>query len=179
MLFRKFLPGMIATVTLLVLFSLSLPHVGANFSNKSFLIKLESNGTHVVEAVRKYAAAHGGKFPEKLDDLTKEGLIESSELNRLLSSVWANEPGPLGWIYLPPAEAGKSSPAPVLFTPVIVDTSGKLTRWYHDFRNLPEAKPRIPTRVVIFADGFGTAMHEDDFQSLLKERKITLTSPAQ
>lgn len=165
------------TAALLLLLSVSDAHPGARISYKGFLAKLKRNGELVVKTASQYADTHGGQFPNDLEELVSTGLFESDTLEQLLASIWANEPGPLGWIYDSRTKPGSSPLGPVLISPVLVDTSGTLIHWYHDFNRIPETKPRIPTRVVIFSDGEGRSMAETEFQQLLKSAGLTLPPP--
>ena len=89
--------GYVSVVTLVV--AVAAPLVTAGFSRmgeKGIVIKANKSAFRVMTAMRLYAVDNGGNFPESLERLVSENLIEKEEmeeLQRFKPQGWSGEAG--------------------------------------------------------------------------------------
>lgn len=137
-------PGSLSSITTLaVLSSLAVPAFSKVQQNGAQM-KTLSNGRQVLLALKTYAAANGGKYPAKLQDLIDSGALTKPELLTVASGPGA-EPKP--WLYDSTLTPQSPAITIVLAAPEVTKGSGGKE-----------------TRVVIRNDGRAEALPEEDFQ---------------
>lgn len=139
--------------------------------------ELLSNAKNLMVNVKEFAADHGGKYPDTLQDLVKEGVIDQSHLNKLLAHSTEGPKTPLRWIYLTGLNDNTAPDYPVLISPILKDDSGQIMRRLKALMGYRPRLPVKPVRVVAFNDTSVELLKEADFQALLKKHTITLPAP--
>ncbi len=137
-------PGSFSSITTLAVLSSLIVPMQSSIQKQAGQMKSLSEGRQVLLALKSYAASHGGKYPEKLEELIAAGALTKPELLTVATQPGA-ERAP--WLYdntLTPESAGISI---VLAAPTVTKaTNGK------------------ETRVVIRNDGRAESLAEEDFQ---------------
>ncbi|MEY4485305.1 MAG: hypothetical protein RL693_2757 [Verrucomicrobiota bacterium] len=142
------------------------------------LSDLIGNTKNLIICVRLYAGDHGGKYPDTLQDLVKEGIIEQSALDKLLAHPTEGPKTPLQWIYLTGLSENTAPDYPVFISPVLKDDAGPIMR---RIKALLGQRPRLPVkpvRVVAFSDTSVVVLKEADFQELINKHGIKLPATA-
>lgn len=119
-----------------------------------------NNGRQLGVCIELYAGEHQGKYPNTLEEVVKEGIIEQSYLDKLLSDPEGKSGRPLGWIYLSGLSNDIAPDYPIFISPVLQPPS--------------EPNPTTSSRVIIFRDHSHRVITEPDFQALLRKHSITL-----
>lgn len=149
-----------------------------NFFSRAYLTKMTNNARNLMSALEFYADDNGGRYPEKLHDLVKEGAFMNQEYFEHVGFL-PQDCGrpPLDWIYIPGKT--KASPAKdiVFYSPPLVShkTTWELMKEsFSGFSFLASFFPPTPMRVVAFNDGTFRSFLEKDFQELLLKTGQTL-----
>jgi hypothetical protein len=84
---------------------------------RGYLYQAKRNGGEMIEALRRYAAGHGGNYPRHLGELVTLGVLTPARLNDLNRVSPAGDV-PVPWIYLPGGTETQNGSTPVFVTPV-------------------------------------------------------------